>query len=321
MWFKTILRRSRAAASQAIRPQRPATQQRFQVDEGLMRRLERLTIEANRALAGNPNSGEHPSHQQMPASIFSDHRPYSHGDDYRTIDWNAYARHEQIVIKLGEAEQDVNVHVLIDCSRSMAFGTPSKLVAAQRLAAAIGYVALSHSDRVRLTPFSGAALGGFGPAQSKARAIEMLRFVAAIQPQGETALAAALQRYARQHERGGLLVICSDLLTTTPADLEAGLRLLVPPRWQVLIAHLLDRREIEPLAGETIDLEDAETGERLPMRLDKAAIAAYQANLTSWQEQLAALCNKRGVSYAHIPTDWPFERAVLPYLRLRRVIQ
>ena len=56
-------------------------------------------------------------------------------------------------MKLGEAEQDINVHLLLDCSRSMAWGTPSKLLVAQQLVSALGYLAMSRSDRVLVTPF------------------------------------------------------------------------------------------------------------------------------------------------------------------------
>lgn len=328
MWFKTILRRrgqgSRVRAHGSERQSLFASragQPRFTVDETLLRRLERLAIEAQRTLAGNPNSGEHPSRQRLPATIFSDHRPYSHGDDYRTIDWNAYARHEQIVVKLGETEQDINVHVLLDCSRSMAYGGPTKLVAAQQLAAAIGYVALAHSDRVRITPFRSGALAGFGPAQGKGRALDMLRFIGGIEPAGETTLVPALANYARQHERGGMVVICSDLLTTPAEHLADGLRAFAPPRWQVLVAHTLDRRELSPEPGGVVDLEDAETGERMAVALDGETIAAYKRNVAKWQEGIAAACAQRGATYAQVLTDWPLERTVIPYLRLRRVLQ
>lgn len=325
MWFKNILRRNistpQARGAHGRTGSRKSAPETFQIDEGLLRRLERLSIEAQRSLVGNPNSGEHPSRQRLPTSIFSEHRPYSHGDDYRTVDWNAYARHEQIVVKLGEAEQDINVHIVVDCSASMNLGTPTKLVASQQLTAAIGYVALSHSDRVRITPFGAGAMAGFGPTQGKGRAVEMLQFIRGMRSGRETQLARVLQNYARQHERGGLLVICSDLLATPADGLAEGLRAFTPPRWQVLVLHVLDRREIAPEPGETVELEDAETGERVPMAMDADTIAAYKRNVAAWQDQLAATCAQRGATYAQVLTDWPFEKAIVPYLRLRRIVK
>ncbi|KAB8141929.1 DUF58 domain-containing protein [Chloroflexia bacterium SDU3-3] len=316
MWFKTILRRRGAPASAAPRRGGP-----FRANEAMLRRLERLTVDASRSLQGNPNSGEHPSRHQLPMAIFSEHRPYSPGDDYRTVDWNAYARHEQVVVKLGEAEQDVDVHVLVDCSRSMDYGAPSKLVAAQQFAAAVGYIALAHSDRVRVTPFSAARLAGFGPAQGKGRAPELLRFIERLAPASATSLADVLRGYARQHERGGLLVICSDLLAAPADTLSEGLRSLTPPRWQVLVAHTLEAGELSPALGGLVDLEDAETGERIAVQLDEAALQQYRQNVERWQREIAEACGRYGASYVQVLADWPFERAVLPYLRLRRMVR
>lgn len=294
---------------------------RFSVaDEAFLRRLERLSIEARRSLRGMPSGGEHPSRQQLPATIFSDHRPYSAGDDYRSIDWNAYARQEQFVVKLGETEQTINVHLLLDLSRSMAWGTPPKLLAARQLIAALGYLALAHSDRLRITPFSAGLLPSFGPSQSKLRTTDMLRFVDALQPAARTSLAGSLGAYARTAEQGGLLVVCSDLLTEPAEGLAEGLRLFRPPRWQALVLHILDPRELQPDLSGPIELEDAETGERLPLTVDDEAIAVYRRNLATWQQGLTGACARSGAAYVQVLSSWPIEKQVIPYLRARQIL-
>jgi uncharacterized protein (DUF58 family) len=290
------------------------------MDEAFLRRLERLSIEARKTLRGVPSGGEHPSRQQLPTAIFSSHRPYTPGDDYRSIDWNAYARQEEMVVKLGETEQVVDIHILLDRSQSMAWGEPSKLFAAQQLTAAMGYLALAHNDRLRVAPFSAGLPPPFGPTQSKVRLPDLLRFIDGQRPSGHTTLAANLRAYARAHERGGLLVLCSDLLAEPAESLAEGLRALPPPRWQVLVLHLLDRRELEPEIGGPLELEDAETGQRIPLTLDEETIAGYRQNMTFWQQSLAEACGRYGAVYAPAPTDWPVEQQVLPYLRRRRII-
>jgi uncharacterized protein (DUF58 family) len=307
MWFKNILRPRRSAPTAPL------------FDEAFLRRLERLSLQAQRTLRGNPAGGEHLSRHQLPASIFSDHRPYSYGDDYRYVDWNAYAHQEQIFVKLGEVEQNVSVHVLLDISRSMAWGMPPKLRVAQQLAAALGYLALAHSDRLRVAPFGTAVLRPFGPAQGKGRLPELLRFIEALQASEQTAVARALTAYAANHRRGGLLVILSDLLA--PEGLEDGLRALPPPGWQVLVLHLLDPRELHPDLQGPLELEDAETGQRLPLTLDAPTVAAYRRNVLAWQERIANACARRGATYAQVLTNWPLERAVIPYLRARQILR
>ena len=312
MWFKDIFRRKTSAPAAPL------------FDEAFLRRLERLSLQAQRTLRGNPSSGEHLSRQQIPSTILSDHRPYTSGDDLRYVDWNAYARQEHVLVKLGEAEQDVHVHLLFDTSGSMAWGEPPRLRAAQRLVAALGYLVLAHSDRLRIAPFDTALARPFGPAQGKARVSEMLRFVGAVPTPARVAenerarLQQILAAYAQRNPRGGILILCSDLLL--PDGLADGLRMLPPPRWQVVVLHLLDQRDLKPDLQGPLELEDSETGRRLPLTLDAPTLAAYARNVERWQSEIGAACARRGATYARVLTSWPLEKQVVPYLRLRRIL-
>jgi len=287
-------------------------------NEAFLRRLERLSLQAQRTLRGCPSGGAHLSHRLLPTSIFSDHRPYSIGDDYRYVDWNVYAHQDALFVKLGEIEQGVNVHLLLDASRSMAWGSPAKLRAAQLIAGTLGYLALAHNDRLHVTPFDADVRREFGPAQGKSRLIEMLRFIEQVQPGGETDLRSALETYARHHPRGGLLVVCSDLLA--PEGLEEGLRAYPPPTWQILVIHLLDPRELNPERLGSVELEDVETGKLLPLIIDDEVIAHYRRNLAAWQRTIESICGRRGATYARVLSTWPLERQIIPYLRARQIL-
>lgn len=321
MWFKTIFRRKPdqgVAGARAATPRRAPQPEARLFDEAFLRRMERMSLQAQRSLRGNPSSGEHPSRRRMPATIFSDHRPYTSGDDLRYVDWNAYARQDHVLVKLGEAEQDVHVHVLVDASRSMTVGSPPRLRLALQLAGAIGYLALAHSDRLQIVPFGPAALRPYGPAQGKGHALEMLRFVERIAPQPDTRLGSVVQQHALRNPQGGILVICSDLLS--PDNLEEALRPLAPPRWQTVVLHMLDQRDLKPELQGPLELEDSETGQRLALTLDEETLTAYRRSVAAWRENLARICARRGATYAPVMSDWPMERQVVPYLRARRIL-
>jgi hypothetical protein len=68
-------------------------------------------------------------------------------------------------------------------------------------------------------------------------------------------------------------------------------------------------------------LEDAETGQRLPLTLDATTLAAYRRNVGAWRERMAANCARRGATYAQVLAHWPLEQQVVPYLRARRILQ
>jgi uncharacterized protein (DUF58 family) len=261
----------------------------------------------------------HQSQRQLPNPIFSDYRPYTAGDDLRYVDWNTYAREERLFLKVGETEHDVDVHILLDCSRSMAWGSPSKLRLAQQLVGALGYLALARGDRLRILPFGDELRRVWGPARGKGRLPEMLRFVAELQAVERTALAQATANYARLHPRGGLLVIASDFLVSE--HIAEDLRLLEPPRWQVLLLHLLDPGELRPELEGPLELEDSETGERLALVLDDATLASYKHNLDAWFNRVQGGAARRGASYARLLTSWPLERQVIPYLRARQLLK
>ena len=118
----------------------------------LLRRLEQFQLLAARR-AKSSARGERRSRARGQSVEFADYRNYSHGDDFRYIDWNLYGRLDKLFLKLYEEERELPVRIFLDASESMTFGDPRKFDFARQVAAAIGYVALSGFDRVSVVPF------------------------------------------------------------------------------------------------------------------------------------------------------------------------
>src|SRR3954467_4662040 len=80
---------------------------------------------------------------------FQDHRDYQPGDDLRHIDWNAYARTDQLTIKLYREEVTPHLDILLDTSPSRPLEGPAKgpatLALAGFLAAAARNAGFSHA--------------------------------------------------------------------------------------------------------------------------------------------------------------------------------
>src|SRR2546427_7433491 len=120
---------------------------RFPLDASIVQRLDGLVLLARRPMAsGRP--GRRRSPLAGSSMEFSDYRRYAPGDDFRRIDWRAYARLERLFLRVFEAEENLTVTVLIDCSDSMHHGLPTKASLAMELAAALAYVALKCEDSV-----------------------------------------------------------------------------------------------------------------------------------------------------------------------------
>src|SRR5207249_979826 len=116
----------------------PATRQAFFTSEFLAQ-LERLSLLSRRIFRGRVK-GERRSLRRGHSVEFCDYRAYGVGDDLRYVDWNIYGRLDRLHVKLFVDEEDLCLHLIVDASASMDFGTPTKLDCAVRLAAA-GYEA------------------------------------------------------------------------------------------------------------------------------------------------------------------------------------
>src|SRR5438445_9112643 len=114
---------------------------RFPLEANILQRLDNLALRTRRPMAtGRP--GRRRSPLAGSSMEFADYRRYSPGDDFRRIDWRAYARLERLFLRVFEAEENIPVTILIDCSDSMHHGTPPKASLATGVAAALAYVAL-----------------------------------------------------------------------------------------------------------------------------------------------------------------------------------
>jgi uncharacterized protein (DUF58 family) len=115
----------------------------------LLAKLEKMELVSRKIFRGRMK-GERRSPRKGQSVEFADFRDYSPGDDLRFVDWNTYARLERLFLKMFLEEEDLHFYALIDASRSMEFGEPTKLRYATQLAAALGFVGLVRGDRVKI---------------------------------------------------------------------------------------------------------------------------------------------------------------------------
>ncbi|MEM7605381.1 MAG: DUF58 domain-containing protein [Myxococcota bacterium] len=266
----------------------------------------------------------HRSRRRGSSVEFADHRAYVPGDDLRRIDWNAYARLEELVLRLHVAEDELRLYVLIDASASMAFGDPTKLELAQRLAAGLSYVALHGGDRVAVH-----VLGVEGSERARGRqgVPRVLRAIERMTAGGPTALMESVERFLRQKARPGLVVLLSDWMDfqgqgeyasgdarAVAPGLQAVDRLL-GARFEVATFHLLARSELEPDLEGTQRVVDVESGEAVDVHVDDALLREYDTRLRAFLGAAESHCARRGVSYVRLASDAPVERALIAFLR------
>jgi uncharacterized protein (DUF58 family) len=282
----------------------------------LMRRLDRLAVVARRPRTGTL-SGDRRSPRRGQSVEFADFRAYAPGDDFRQVDWNAYARLERFFLKLFVAEEDATVHVLLDTSRSMGWGTPPKLDFARRVAAAVAYVALGDLDWVVVSPFAAGLAAVPRRRRGRVEAQALFSELAALRADGGTDLTAAVRRHAAAARHPGPLVVLSDLYD--PAW-RTALGAALGARFDVSVVHVLSPEEAAPGLEGDLRLVDDETGDAVEVTVDGDAVARYRDALAGWRAEIDGWCRAHGVPYVPVQTDLPFDEFVIGTLRRQGVL-
>lgn len=288
-------------------------------EEEFLRKLERISVIARRAVPGQ-TQGERRSARRGQSVEFADFRPYSRGDDFRRIDWNAYARLERFFVKLFVEEEDLTVHILIDNSRSMDWGEPNKLGYAVRTAGALGYIALAGLDRVTVRALGNgrSANGYFPPHRGKHNAYALFSFLQSIRANGRAELSTNLRSYALASPAPGPLLLITDLMDEGWAD---GLRALGGRGLEVSVLHILSPDEVNPEISGDLKLLDSETNDEIEITAEYDLIERYKSGLAAWQAEVHHFCASRGMNYAPILTSLPIEDLLFAWLRRQGVLR
>jgi uncharacterized protein (DUF58 family) len=290
-------------------------------DPSFLKKLEMLTLVARQLFRGDTR-GERRSTVHGASVEFADFRPYVQGDDFRRIDWNAYAKFESLMLRLFVEEQELAVHILLDCSASMNYGEPAianKFYYARRLAAALAYMALANTDKVSFTPvtidpetdtFLGASSGTM---RGKPGILRLMDILEKLKPAGKTDLNASLARYAARTSRAGLVIVISDFLSDP--GYEEGVKRLRYNRHDVVMVQTLAPQELQPELLGDVRLVDVETQAGVDISANRSVLQAYAKRLALFLGDVESFAHKHGCSYVLASTGNSFEDLVLKQLR------
>jgi uncharacterized protein (DUF58 family) len=281
-------------------------------DTEFLKKLEFLRWTSKRIYHGQ-GRGEHSTVKIGTSLEFSDYRNYQVGDDFRYIDWNIFSRLDRLFLKVFIAEEDLSIHLLLDTSRSMLFGSPPKIDYAKRVAAALGYIGLSNLDRVGITTFAAGVQESMAPRRGRDHFLGLLEFFERIACGGETDFNRSLMEYSFRSKRAGLAVVISDLFDAN--GIERGLEALKFARYDILLLQVIDEEEVRPGYGGSLKLRDLETEREQRLTIDEFMLARYRDRIQQWFAYIEDFCLKTQIEYLRASTLIPFEDLILKYLR------
>jgi len=281
-------------------------------------KLETLELVSRKIFRGRMK-GERRSRRKGQSVEFADFRNYVPGDDVRFIDWNTYARLDRLFLKLFMEEEDLHFYTLIDASRSMDFGEPTKFHYAKQLAAALGFVGLVRSDRVKIETLGHSGVRAAPVLRGRSSLWQMLDYLEPIQP-GETAsLAEGVKDFCLRNSGKGIVVLVSDLMDK--AGYESALRYLLAQAMDIYVIHVLSAEELDPEMQGDLELVDCEDGDIAEITVSAPLLKRYKQTLAAFIASARDFCNRRGIVYLLAKNEVPVDQLVTGYLRERGLVR
>jgi uncharacterized protein (DUF58 family) len=237
---------------------------------------------------------------------FRDHRDYQPGDDLRHIDWSAYARSDQLTVKVYREEVLPHVDVVLDASQSMDLEGTEKGRAAVALmaffATAAANAGFSHLAWLLAGDYR-RVVNGQAPPEAWDE-IKLTHQQPDEAPPG--------QGMAPWRPRGTRVLI-SDLFWL--GEPLATLRPLAEGSALTVVVQLLAAVDADPQEIGNLRLLDSETGLTRDLHVDEVMLRRYREGLARHQENWHQACRQVGAVFTTVVaetilSDWKFDDLV-----------
>jgi uncharacterized protein (DUF58 family) len=216
-------------------------------------------------------------------------------------------------------EEDLHFFILLDASRSMDFGSPTKLHYAKQLAAALGFIGLVRSDRVKIETLGQSSRQPEPVWRGRASLWRMLSYLESIQPGEEISLADGIKNFVIRNPGKGIMVLISDLMDKQ--GFETAFRYLVAQQMDAYVIQVLSAAEIEPDVKGDLKLIDCEDADIAEITVSAPLLKRYQQTLQAFVAGAREFCSRRGMNYLLANTETPVDQLVTGYLSKRGLVR
>jgi uncharacterized protein (DUF58 family) len=287
------------------------------LDPAVIARLATMELKARTVVEGFL-SGLHRSPYRGFSVEFAEYRQYIPGDDLSTLDWKVYARSDRHYVKKFEEETNVECHLLLDVSGSMAYrgGAPmSKLEYGSVLAASLAFLMNRQRDATGLIAFDDRIVLRVPASARPGHLNTLLLGLDRIEAGKRSDVGRPLHQLAEALLKRSLVVLISDLLDE-PEPIIKGLRHLKFRGSDVIVFQVLDPHELTfPFKG-SARFRDLESSEEVTT--EPASIrTAYLRELAGLTLRYDRTLRGAGIDYVQLDSSQPLDFALLAYLAAR----
>ena len=284
----------------------------------LMAKVGKIRILTNK-LIDDQLAGDYHSTFKGQGVEFDEVRPYTPGDDVRTIDWNVTAKTGLPYIKRFSEERELTILFLVDVSGSQGYGSVrrSKMELAAEVTALLALTAIRNQDKIGLILFSDQIVKYIPPRKGRDSVMRLVREVLAAEDdaKGGTNIAEALKFLNSVQKRRAVVFLVSDFLLSTNRtnltneEMSAFERLLraTARHHDMVCVPVSDPAERELPDVGLVELEDPETGELVLVDTSSTAVRKrFAATASEENEELKRFFLKTGIDTLTIATDRPY---------------
>ena len=281
----------------------------------LMAKVGRIRILTNR-LIDDQLSGDYHSSFKGQGVEFDEVRPYTPGDDVRTIDWNVTARTGMPFIKRFSEERELTILFLVDVSGSQSYGSQrrSKMELAAEVTALLALTAIRNQDKIGLVLFSDKIVKYIPPRKGRDSVMRLVREVLAAEDgaEGATDISEALRFLNGVQKRRAVVFLVSDFISSGTAreegkgSFERLLRATAHHHDLVCVPVSDPAERTLPDIG-LVEIEDPETGELLLVDTSSAKVRReFSEKALEEESRLSRMFLKSGIETLYISTDKPY---------------
>jgi uncharacterized protein (DUF58 family) len=298
-------------------PATPASRDLRFLDPAVISRLGTMELKARTVVEGFL-SGLHRSPYKGFSVEFAEYRQYLPGDDLSTLDWKVYARSDRHYVKKYEEETNLECHLLLDQSASMAYrgaAPMSKLEYGSVLAASLAFLMHRQRDATGLIAFDEQIRFRLPAAARPGHLHALLLGLERLQSGQRSDVGRPLHQLAEALLKRSMVVLISDLLDD-PEPVIRGLKHLKFRGTEVVVFQVLDPNELTfPFRGAS-KFKDVETSIEV--------VADPSRARTGYLRELAGLTllydrelRGAGIDYVQLDTSQPLDFALVAYLSAR----
>ena len=262
--------------------------------------------------------GQHKSPYHGFSVEFAEHRAYGPGDEIRHIDWKLYGKTDRYYVKQYEEETNLKAYILLDTGRSMKYtsGKVTKLDYGSYLSAALSYLMLNQHDGIGLILFDEKIRKFIPPRSTSSHLNTVLLNLEKPEIGSDTAISMVLHEMAERIKKRGLVILISDLMDDQESILS-GLKHFRHNKQEVILFHILDRKELDFEFNTRTRFKDMESGSQLttePWHIKKS----YKKRILRLQDKYKKQCREQLIDYVPLFTDQSLDIALNSYLNKRQ---